>query len=218
MVKKITLAMAMTLLSVPPLTALAQINQPNTDDANSQSTIPLDDNNFSTYENATLGLSIQYPSDWTTIEEHHEASNVIFISPPSENNSDASSAAVNVQITDLPLFPLSSPEGLSLENYTISTIQLLTALNSSITELTPTSLRIGNDNHTAHKLVLSKLEGEEDQIMQQMQIYTIRDGKLYSIAYVAEASKYLVYLPTVEKMIDSFTVVIDNQESDEVAR
>jgi hypothetical protein len=214
----ISLVMAMPLISVSPFGAFAQTNESNVN-TNSQGTVASeDDNNFLTYENATLGISIQYPSDWTIIEEYHGVSSVRFIPPPSENDSDTSSAGVNLFIADVPLFPSSSPGGLSLDNYTVSTIHFLTTSNSSISELTPTSLRIGNDNHTAYKLVSSSQGGEEDQIMQQMQIYTITDSKLYSIDYVAEASKYLVYLPRVERMVDSFTAIMDDEESKEVAR
>jgi hypothetical protein len=39
-----------------------------------------------------------------------------------------------------------------------------------------------------------------------MQIYTIRDDKLYRIIYTGEASKFSLYLPTVEKMIDSIKI------------
>jgi hypothetical protein len=36
-----------------------------------------------------------------------------------------------------------------------------------------------------------------------MQVFTVKDGQLYILSYVSEASQYGRYLPTIENMIDS---------------
>jgi hypothetical protein len=164
--------------------------------------------NFLPYENATLGISVQYPPDW--IKEEQDKVGVIFISPPSTNNSEASSVAVRVQIANLSL-PSSPPSPFLtdqlLQNYTNSTIRELTAGNFSIIESNSTTIGIGDNNYTsAHELVFSKQE-EEGLTIQQMQIYGIRDNKLYLITYIADAANYPIYLPTVQKMIDSFKIM-----------
>ena len=219
-IRTITFVLPISLLSVPSLAvAFAQMNQPNITDTNSQQTTSAlenaDNNNFLTYENATLGISIQYPSGWMKVEEN--GTGVMFISPPDKNNSEASSVMVNVQIANLSLFSL-SPSDLSLENYTNLTIEALTSANLivadfNIIESNSTTLGIGNKDstNTAHKLVFSMQEGEEGLTVQQMQIYTIRDSTLYSITYIAESGKYPIYFPTVQKIIDSFTI-IDHQQ------
>jgi PsbP-like protein len=176
-------------------------------------TVPEGNNNLLTYENATLGISLQYPHDW--VKEEQDESGVIFISPPSNNNSELSSVMVNVQIANLSLLsPSNSSSSLSsqlLQNYTDSTITELTAGNFSIIESNCTTFGLGNNYTAAHKLVFSKQE--EGFTIQQMQIYAVRDTNLYLITYVAEAANYPIYLPTVHKMIDSFRIM-DYQRSE----
>jgi hypothetical protein len=42
-----------------------------------------------------------------------------------------------------------------------------------------------------------------------LRIFTIKDGQLYTISYVSEASQYGRYLPTIENMIDSVVFTND---------
>lgn len=205
MAKKVALAVAMTLLSVPPLAAFAQINQSSTDSANSQSTATLEDeSDFLTYENATLGISIQYPSSWLKGEEE---SGLMFVSPPDENNFEASSVILDLKILNWSLFSLSPSGQLSLGDYVNSTIQDWIALNSTIIESNSTTLQTGNDNNTVHKIVLSTQDEEDGLTFHQMHIYAVRDSKLYQIIYSGEVGKYSIYLPVVENMIDSFKTI-----------
>jgi len=39
-----------------------------------------------------------------------------------------------------------------------------------------------------------------------MQVLSIKEDKVYLITYTAEASRYDRYLPTIQKMIDSFRI------------
>jgi hypothetical protein len=39
-----------------------------------------------------------------------------------------------------------------------------------------------------------------------VRIWTIKDGKLYTLAYIAEADQYDRYLPMFQRMIDSFRI------------
>jgi eukaryotic-like serine/threonine-protein kinase len=47
-----------------------------------------------------------------------------------------------------------------------------------------------------------------DQInYKKMDIWTIKDNKAYIINYLAETGKYTSYLPTIQKMVDSFEII-----------
>ena len=40
-----------------------------------------------------------------------------------------------------------------------------------------------------------------------MDIWTIKDDRVYVINYIVETEKYSSYLPTIQKMVDSFEIV-----------
>ena len=39
-----------------------------------------------------------------------------------------------------------------------------------------------------------------------MRIWTVNEDKLYTLAYIAESSQYDQFLPTFQKMVDSFHI------------
>jgi hypothetical protein len=54
----------------------------------------------------------------------------------------------------------------------------------------------------AYELVASRTQ----EGLTFMQIFAIKENKVYSISYLSEMSRYSTYLPVVEKMINSFEV------------
>jgi serine/threonine-protein kinase len=60
-------------------------------------------------------------------------------------------------------------------------------------------------DNPAHKVVYTYSDAEIG-ITKTMEILTIKDDKLYFISYTADATKYSSYLPTIQKMIDSFKI------------
>jgi hypothetical protein len=55
-----------------------------------------------------------------------------------------------------------------------------------------------------YKLIYTGVEEAVD--LQAMLILTIKDDRAYIISYNAEPTKFSYYLPTLEKMIDSFQI------------
>ena len=53
-------------------------------------------------------------------------------------------------------------------------------------------------------MVYTNREGEDER--KTMQVLSIKEDKVYLITYTAEASRYDRYLPTIQKMIDSFRI------------
>ena len=161
-------------------------------------------NNFIIYENRTYGIKINYPSDWQKTE--HTNGNkfwVEFISP-SQNNPNAFPATISVSV-----------EGLN-HNITTNTTDEYVAgiVNNAKQSLSDFQIIESNRNANitggpAYKIVYSFLSQDPavQAHFQSMNIWTIKDKKVYSISYTEVKSEYAAYLPTVQSMIDSFKIL-----------
>jgi eukaryotic-like serine/threonine-protein kinase len=154
--------------------------------------------NFLTYENSTYGIKIQYPSDWiykegentstsntTTSSSNPIQSIVNFIPTPS--------TSINIGVQDFKLHGITAD---LLANFLIANkAQFLPG--ADIIQSNSTILA-GNP---AHKFVFVKGEAKA------MMVFTIKGDKAYYIFYGARSPvQYSTYLPTVQKMIDSFEI------------
>ena len=149
---------------------------------------------FLTYENPAEGIKIQYPSSWTKDESGLNV--VVFISPQ-ESVSDMFQENTGIGIEDL------SAQPMTLDQFTKLTVADITEMVSSenILESTATTL----DGNPAHKLVYNRKSGADTYKF--MQIWTIKNNRVYIISYVAETDNtYSNFLVTLTKMIDSFEI------------
>ncbi|MGH9976070.1 MAG: hypothetical protein ACRD8Z_09595, partial [Nitrososphaeraceae archaeon] len=124
--------------------------------------------------------------------------NIITFYSPLENISDRFPENVGISIT-----PYS--QNITLDDYNT---QVATGLNMS-----PGIVRLIESNSTtladnpAYRIAISPQVGNNSQFMFKiMRIWTIEDNNVYAIAYTAEPGRYDNYLPTVQKMIDSFEI------------
>jgi eukaryotic-like serine/threonine-protein kinase len=157
--------------------------------------------NLLTYENPTYAFGIQYPSNWEKvefnqgIEEGHRNIIVNFVSPL-EGSSDTFREYLIIEVGNL------WSQKLSLDQYTNTQIRSRLSLPSfELIESTSATL---SDN-PARRVVYTYSDAEIG-ITRTMEILTIKDDKLYFISYTADATKYSNYLPTIQKMIDSFKI------------
>jgi len=164
-------------------------------------TIPSQDNGttittspFLTYKNPTSRIRIQYPSDWEKLEFNQRNVVVIFRSPP-ENSSDTKLENLLIQVGNLP------SQNIPLNEIASANINALnqSLIDFELIELNATTL---SGNNPAHKVVYTNREGKDER--KTMQVLSIKEDKVYLITYTAEASRYDRYLPTIQKMIDSF--------------
>lgn len=161
--------------------------------------------NFTSYNNTELGIYLQYPANWSKMEEKFDANvNVIsFISTP-ENDTDTFTENVNIAIEPL------QNESITLEEYSNTTLAALSNVfeNFSLINKENTNL----DGVPAIKIIFSITQPQiTDQSrdidtikqipMKIMQILAVKEGKAYVIIYSAEDAKYDYYLPIIEKMI-----------------
>lgn len=147
--------------------------------------------NFLTYENSTLGVKIQYPSDWKRAESN---SNITFTSPLA-SNSDRYREKLELKVNSL-------LQNVTLDEYSSAVIKKLkeSSANFRILEVATTTLA-GNP---AKKMVFTSGEGQNN--LKVVEIWTINDDKAYSIQYSSEAQKYSKYLATIQKMVNSFEI------------
>lgn len=153
--------------------------------------------NFLTYTNSTYGIKIQYSSDWLFKESNTSNNSVqtIVSFAPSQlvrNTSSNALAVLTIAIQSLPF------HNLSLDTYTNLNVNNLRQSNPGF--------KIIDSNNTilagspAHKITYTTANG-----FKTMAVYTIKGDKAYLIEYITRpVATFSTYLPTAQKMIDSF--------------
>jgi hypothetical protein len=155
--------------------------------------------NLLTYENPTYAFRIQYPPNWEKvefdqgIEEGHRNIIVNFVSPLG-GSSDTFREYLIIEVGDL------RSQNISLDQYTNTQISSRRSLPSFELIESASATLSGNP---ARK-VMYTYSNAEIGIARTMELLTIKDHKLYFISYTADATKYSSYLPTIQKMTDSF--------------
>jgi eukaryotic-like serine/threonine-protein kinase len=142
------------------------------------------DQSFETYKNPAFGIGIQYPSDWGRLDLsflENDSADIDFY--PLEEVSQA--IVVKVQVKTLPL------GNITLDDYTKTQInyteeQLLESNTTTLAGL------------PAHKIIFTDLD------LKTMQVWTIKDDKIYTITYTAEEEDFQDDLHIAERMIKSF--------------
>jgi serine/threonine-protein kinase len=152
-------------------------------------------NNFLTYQDSTLGIKIDYPVGW--IHELHPGSLVTFLASL-EIDSNTYPAGLGITVQHL------GSGNTSLNEVTKVQIKNLTQSHPDfkLTEST-NSILAGN---IAHKIVFSATDNMKHE-RTAMQIWTLKGDNAYLITYKAEPGKYSKFLPTIQKMIDSFQII-----------
>jgi hypothetical protein len=153
---------------------------------------------YSTYENPTYGVKIQYPSNWQKMDfDRHNSNNSLPIAgfiPPSENDSGL---LENLMIVVKKLHS----QNTSLKQFVDSLIPSYKSklYNFQLIELNPLTTPALN---SAYKIEYT--HSSDMLMLKTMEVWTIEGGIAYMISYNADSSDFSNYLPTIQKMIDSF--------------
>ena len=150
---------------------------------------------FLTYENTELGISIQYPSNW---EKLVSLDNFVSFTAPPETDTRIYPAALGLKVQEL------SSQNIPLQEITKVQMSNLKRSNPDLKVLESTSTTIADKS--AHKIVFSAIDDKEVE-RKATQVWTVIDNRAFLITYKAEPDKFSSYLPTIERMIDSFKVV-----------
>ena len=154
------------------------------------------EDNLLVYESPAYGIRTQYPDGWEILIQSASPSSISlrFNSPP-ENDTDIFRENVVFEINTI-------SNNTALSNYTSAALASylesypdFELIDLSSTNLTDTAI-------PAYKLVASRTQDGLDFI----QIFAIKEDKVYAILYSSEKTRYSTYLPIIEEMINSFEV------------
>ena len=148
--------------------------------------------NFITYKDNSLGIKIDYPSGW--IHELHAGGLLTFL-PSQEGYTNTYPAGLGITVEHL------KTKNLTLSEITKIQIKNLTQNHPDFRPLESTDFRLAGN--LAHKIVFSATDSMKHE-RKAMQIWTIKGDKAYLITYKAEPMQYSKYLPTIQKMVESF--------------
>ena len=140
------------------------------------------------YENPNLGISVQHPSDWLLVGESDDKLNFL-----------KGDVAVEIDVDDL------DPSDTTLSDYANKRVDELREDRDDfqLIEFEPATISNGQP---AQKTVYS-FAGEDGKVTNVIRVWSVYQGKLYSIAYIADSNQYDQYLPIAQQMIDSFEIV-----------
>lgn len=141
---------------------------------------------FRTYENPEFGIRVQYPSDWGRLDLSFLGTSADIDFYPLNDTSGAK--AVRIQVEQL------LSQNMTLDQYTDTQIN---STEGQILESNVTTL----GNLPAHEIVFA------DVGLKTLQVWTLKDDKVYAITYVAEDEDYENGLQIAQRIIESFGII-----------
>lgn len=152
--------------------------------------------NFLTYQDPTYGIKIQYPSDWTMSKTGlRDYTNIVAFYSPLQN------------LTAVPSqFLLSRThysQNITLNDYGKLVNATLQQPGVKIVESKPFTL---GDGTPAHSIVFIPPSGNVPFKPEIMLVWTVKGSNVYTLLFNGDAAKYSFYLPTIQKMINSFEI------------
>jgi hypothetical protein len=160
---------------------------------NQTSPTPVAEESFLQYNNSTAGISIKYPKDWKVNETPIVDDVVRFEAPGMSSILDV--AKVNQSRWGSSATP---------ESITPSIIEGLKQANQEFTLLENTTTTFAG--MPAHKIVFTFRGSTTGTITKASEVYTIKNGSLYSVIPQNVADKYDSYVGIGQQMIDSFEI------------
>jgi eukaryotic-like serine/threonine-protein kinase len=144
---------------------------------------------FLTYDDIITGFSMKYPPDWERAQ--HIDKSVTFHAPR-ESNSDTNPA-------DLRIMVIGSNE--TLASITQTQLDTLKDLYPDIQVLESfETIFLG---HPAHMITFTATDNTQN-MRKAMQIWFKEGSKAYLITYKSDNERFSKYLPTIDKMLNSF--------------
>jgi len=140
------------------------------------------------YSNPNLGFTLEYPSNWTKQES------LVFVSPPGGIGNQAPELiTIDTEVLPTLDFSLDTYTNLSLRQAQES-LQDFKLLNSSSTTLA---------GLPAHMIVFSFTESQ-NTTLQNLATWTIKDGMVYKVTYIATPEEFHSSLPALQNVLDTF--------------
>jgi hypothetical protein len=157
---------------------------------NSIITIGLD-SEFLTYDDLITGFSIKYPPDWERAQ--HIDKSVTFLAPR-ESNSDTNPAGLGIMVIEV-------ESNNTLASITQNQLNTLKNLYPDIQILE--SMETIFLGHPSHMIIFTATDNTQS-MRKAMQIWFKEDNKAFLMTYKSDNQRYSKYLPTIDKMLNSF--------------
>ena len=149
------------------------------------------DSEFLTYDDIITGFSIKYPPDWERAQ--HLDKSVTFLAPR-ESNSDTNPAGLRIMVIEV-------ESNKSLASITQNQLNTLKNLYPDIQILE--SMETIFLGHPSHMIIFTATDNTQS-MRKAMQIWFKEDNKAFLMTYKSDNQRYSKYLPTIDKMLNSF--------------
>ena len=174
----------------------------------------------STYENSSLGISIEHPVNWKPFEKTSAAtnSNVVEFVPFVESEHDPLTPFFSISVENLEEVKVSQKVGdeaaSTIDSNNNNALGILTKRNLELAESLP-DFNIVELNGTsflsgipAYRIVYTFADPGSPllPLFESMNIWAVKDDKAYTISYSAPDSEFSNYFQIIQNMIDSFII------------
>lgn len=149
------------------------------------------DSEFLTYDDIITGFSIKYPPDWERAQ--HLDKSVTFLAPR-ESNSDTNPAGLGIMVIEV-------VSNNTLASITQNQLNKLKNLYPDIQILE--SMETIFLGHPSHMIIFTATDNTQS-MRKAMQIWFKEDNKAFLMTYKSDNQRYSKYLPTIDKMLNSF--------------
>jgi hypothetical protein len=149
------------------------------------------DSEFLTYDDIITGFSIKYPPDWERAQ--HIDKSVTFLAPR-ESYSDTNPAGLGIMVIEV-------VSNNTLASITQNQLNKLKNLYPDIQILE--SMETIFLGHPSHMIIFTATDNTQS-MRKAMQIWFKEDNKAFLMTYKSDNQRYSKYLPTIDKMLNSF--------------
>jgi len=149
------------------------------------------DSELLTYDDIITGFSIKYPPDWERAQ--HLDKSVTFLAPR-ESNSDTNPAGLGIMVIEV-------ESNKTLASITQNQLNILKNLYPDIQILE--SMETIFLGHPSHMIIFTATDNTQS-MRKAMQIWFKEDNKAFLMTYKSDNQRYIKYLPTIDKMLNSF--------------
>ncbi|MEO0840281.1 MAG: protein kinase [Cyanobacteria bacterium J06643_5] len=152
--------------------------------------------NFSNYQQSSLGITIKYPPDWQRQDiDNFITKEVVAFLPPQSSDKDNFREKVILSIEDY-----SGSLEQSRNDFTKEINQTVTAAEIIKTNSTTLAFK------PAYQIIYTWQDEENNLDLKNLQIWTLQGNKAYILTYTAQKDNYDKFMPIVEKMIKTFEI------------
>jgi hypothetical protein len=154
-------------------------------------------NGFLLYKNSRLGVALEYPIEWLVEDFKFNKPFQLEFWSPSETNPDIYEQRLALEIKSV------SSNTILDEYISMYMNKLMKKLSSSFSFIPLESVTMMIDNTPARKIIF-KTTSIIGQDIRTLEIFCIKDDKLYNFTFGDELSKFVQYTPIIQKILDSF--------------